>query len=144
MKTIMKYGAIYIKEGGKVMELVSKERLKKLMENKDIMEKLNELSMNYVYMMTSEIGKMDLEDEDKLIAEIIVMEKINDATTKDLNEMVKIAELISDQKTFKAKETIMGRIMRLPLSTADEIAKGIETEGWEIKIRKNKHGNKEE
>lgn len=89
MNIFMKDKKIYIKNQNKILELASEETLSKLNSKKWFIKKINELTMKYATIVSTEIDKMDLEGNEKIIAEIIVMEKLNNATMHALGEICK-------------------------------------------------------
>jgi hypothetical protein len=88
MELFVNDDTLYIRVGNKTLRLTSKNSLDKL-NNGTYKEKLNEISEKYLNVVSSEIENMGLEDEEKILAEIIVIMKLNDAIFHVLEELCK-------------------------------------------------------
>jgi len=103
----MENGRIMLKYSGKTFELASRERLDTLLRKKGFGEKIDELSIRYLNVVADEIEEWGLEDKDKILAEVIVIERLNRAFGSALREACKILGYLDNMEDTKGKEEII-------------------------------------
>lgn len=113
MEIAMEDGLIYIKVGEKRLELASKESYIKLNKDKIIRAKLDEISFKYSKMVSLEIAKMDLKENEKILAEIIVLEKLNKYTFGALKRMCEDIGESPVKDSFEALECMTKVVERM-------------------------------
>ena len=77
----------YINIGNKEFDLGPKD-ISDLLNSKQITRKIDELTTRYVTMITFEIDKMDLSENEKILVEFIIMDKLSKAAIMALEKTI--------------------------------------------------------
>lgn len=77
----------YINTGNKEFDIGPKD-ISDLLNNKQITKKIDELTIRYVTMIGFEIDKMDLSENEKLLIEFIIMDRLNKAAVMALEKTI--------------------------------------------------------
>ena len=89
---------VSLKKQGIDVELMSEECLAEMTKNDEVNKKIGHLAMKFSLMMVQEVEKMDLNGRQKIMMDILVINRIKDATQNALYEMYKAGALKKREK----------------------------------------------
>lgn len=140
MEVSMKDGKVILKKDGKTLELASRERLDMLLKKEGLNEMIDKLAMRYLDVVIYEIEKMDLKESDKILVEVIILERVNRAFISALGESCKMFGVSdktidtrnkekSDEDALECFSKVTDKILNMGKNAYGEVRKDILQKG---------------